>query len=99
MNIWKDFHPSAETINTWYAQTIIGTLAMAFVFFPVPLENKELVTFALGAIAGALTMGNRRTDRVPPAGEVQPVVVVNSPETPAQVEDTHGPEGAVRRDP
>lgn len=61
MTIWKDFHPAAETVSTWAALSIIGGLAFAFVFFPVPLSNKELITFALGAIAGALTMGSRKT--------------------------------------
>ena len=82
MSIWKDFHPSAETINTWYAQTIIGTLAMAFIFFPVPLENKELITFALGAIAGALTMGNRRTDKATLAGDIQGDTIIQPESKP-----------------
>lgn len=60
MTVWKDFHPSAETVSTWVALAVIGVLSVLFVFFPVPISNKELVTFALGAIAGALTMGGRK---------------------------------------
>jgi len=72
MSVWKDFHPAAETISTWFALTIIGGLAFAFVFFPVPLSNKELITFALGAIAGALTMGGRKVaDKVTTTGDIQ----------------------------
>jgi hypothetical protein len=59
--MWRDFHLTTESVTAVYALTIIGTLAAAFVFFPVPLSNKELITFALGAIAGALTMGGRKT--------------------------------------
>jgi len=55
--MWRDFHPSATTISTWFALAILAVLAFLLVFFSVPLSNKELITFVLGAISGALTMG------------------------------------------
>jgi len=77
VTIWKDFHPAAETVSTWAALAIIGGLAFAFVFFPVPLSNKELITFALGAIAGALTMGGRKANTT--TGDVQGDVITEKP--------------------
>jgi len=55
---------------------------MVFAFFPVPLSNKELITFALGAIAGALTMGNRKTDKATGSGDIQGDTIVQSEEKP-----------------
>jgi len=44
-------------VLTVFAMLIIGALAGLLVFHAVPAENKELVTFALGALSGALTVG------------------------------------------
>ena len=49
--------PQAQTVLTLLAMLIIGVLAGLLVFHAVPAENKELVTFALGALSGALTLG------------------------------------------
>ena len=49
--------PQAQTLLTLLAMLIIGALAVLLVFQAVPAENKELVTFALGALSGALTVG------------------------------------------
>jgi len=55
------------------AMLIIGTLAGLLVFHAVPAENKELVTFALGALSGALTVGGvhrfTNTTTKPPAAD------------------------------
>jgi hypothetical protein len=49
--------PQAQTVLALLAMAIIGVLAGLLVFHAVPTENKELVTFALGALSGALTVG------------------------------------------
>lgn len=58
--MWRDFHPSADTVSAWIALLVLAVLAFLLVFNPVPLSNKELITFVLGAISGALTMGGGR---------------------------------------
>lgn len=47
----------AQTGLAFFAMCIVGVLAGLFVFFKIPADNKELLTFALGALAGALTVG------------------------------------------
>ena len=49
--------PPTRTVLAVLAMLIIGVLAGLLVFHAVPAENKELVTFALGALSGALTVG------------------------------------------
>jgi hypothetical protein len=49
--------PQAQTILAALAMLIIGVLAGVLTFHAVPAGNKELVTFALGALSGALTVG------------------------------------------
>lgn len=39
------------------ALLLMGLLAALLIFFKVPDTNQQLVTFALGAISGAMTVG------------------------------------------
>ena len=48
--------PSSEW-QAVLALLIMGALSAALIFRAVPQSNTELITFALGAIAGALTIG------------------------------------------
>lgn len=48
---------TAQEILAGMALVIMGLLSGALIFYTVPQSNKELITFALGAIAGALTVG------------------------------------------
>jgi hypothetical protein len=49
-------HPSANWLSV-LALVIMGGLSAALIFHTVPQDNQQLVTFALGAISGALTVG------------------------------------------
>lgn len=57
--------PAAQTVLAAIAMALIGSLAAALVFHAVPAGNKELVTFALGALSGALTVGGVARPREP----------------------------------
>jgi hypothetical protein len=59
--------PQAQTVLALLAMVIIGVLAGLLVFHAVPAENKELITFALGALSGALTVGgaSKLAERAP----------------------------------
>ena len=59
--------PQAQTVLALLAMAIIGVLAALLVFHAVPAENKELITFALGALSGALTVGgaSKLSERTP----------------------------------
>ncbi len=65
--------PQAQTVLTLLAMLIIGVLAGLLVFHAVPAENKELVTFALGALSGALTVGGgpKLAERIGAAVNIQ----------------------------
>lgn len=54
------------TILAGMALLIMGVLSGALIFHAVPQPNQQLVTFALGAISGALTVGGAQkvADRV-----------------------------------
>jgi hypothetical protein len=68
--------PQAQTVLALLALLMTGVLAGLLVFHAVPAENKELVTFALGALSGALTVGgaSKLADRTPrgPAAQDPP---------------------------
>jgi hypothetical protein len=49
--------PNAQTMLAAVALLIMGLLSGALIFHAVPQGNMQLVTFALGAISGALTVG------------------------------------------
>lgn len=55
--MWKEFHPNAEQVLATIALFVLAILSFLLVFFTVPASNKELITFVLGAISGALTFG------------------------------------------
>lgn len=42
------------------ALSILGVLAVLLVFFSVPRENQQIVTFIAGAISGAITVAGGR---------------------------------------
>ena len=65
--------PQAQTALTLLAMLIIGVLAGLLVFHAAPAENKELVTFALGALSGALTVGGgpKLAERIGAAVNIQ----------------------------
>ena len=47
----------AQTLLAGVALVMLGLLAGCMVFVAVPQGNQQLVTFALGALAGAATVG------------------------------------------
>ena len=49
--------PQAQTALAAMALVIVGVLTGCLIFHAVPQGNQNLVTFALGALAGALTVG------------------------------------------
>ena len=49
--------PQAQTVLAGVALLMLGLLAGCMVFVAVPQGNQQLVTFALGALAGATTVG------------------------------------------
>lgn len=63
--------PDYQTILAGMALILMGAICGLLIFVPVPHENQQLVTFALGAISGALTVGGaaKIADRLtaPPA--------------------------------
>lgn len=51
-----DWLPASQPVLAGTALIIVGVLTAFLIFFPVPQGNQQLVTFALGAISGALTV-------------------------------------------
>ena len=51
---------SAEAVLAFVALVLIGVLVIVLVFHAVPQENQQLVTFVLGALSGALTVGGAK---------------------------------------
>jgi hypothetical protein len=66
--------PAAQTLLASLAMVLIGALAAALVFHAVPRGNEQLVTFALGALSGALTVGGAGKSRepTPPSNPKEP---------------------------
>lgn len=48
--------PQTQAILAGVALVILGVLTACLIFVPVPQGNQQLVTFALGALSGALTV-------------------------------------------
>jgi hypothetical protein len=65
----KDF--SAQTALAGVALLLMGAIAGALIFHAVPQDNQQLITFALGAISGALTVGGatKVADKMTTAGQ------------------------------
>jgi hypothetical protein len=57
--------PASQTLLAALAMLLIGALASALIFHAVPRGNEQLVTFALGALSGALTVGGAGRSREP----------------------------------
>ncbi len=53
-------NPQAQAILAGSALVILGVLTGCLIFVPVPQGNQQLVTFALGALSGALTFAGGR---------------------------------------
>ncbi len=49
--------PRAQAVLAGAALIMLGLLTGCLVFVAVPEGNRQLVTFALGALAGAITVG------------------------------------------
>ena len=66
--------PTAQTALAALALVLVGVLALALVFHAAPAANKDLLTFALGALSGALTVGGagRPSQSSPPFSAKDP---------------------------
>ena len=63
--IFRDFHLTVEQLISTLALGAVFCLCLLFTFYAVPVSNKELITFGLGAIAGALTLGGgKRAEKI-----------------------------------
>lgn len=69
---------NAQTVLAAAALLIMGVLAGLMMFFPIPQANGTPMTFILGAIAGAITVGggsklaDKFTQSTGPGAVVQP---------------------------
>jgi hypothetical protein len=85
--MWKEFHPTPGDLMAFYALSIMGSLLMMLVFREVPTANKELFTFGLGAISGALTVagGRKIADKITNASGDNPSIQADAtPKEPEQ---------------
>jgi hypothetical protein len=48
--------PAAQSVLAGLALVILGVLGVCLIFHAIPADNKEALTFLLGAISGALTV-------------------------------------------
>jgi outer membrane lipoprotein SlyB len=70
--------PQAQTVLAAAAMAILGVLAGLMMFFSVPAPNATSLTFILGAIAGALSVGggskiaDKLTQSTGPGATIQP---------------------------
>ena len=72
--------PNASTILAGLALVSMSALATCLIFHAVPQPNQQLVTFALGAISGALTVGgaNKVADKITNSSGPNAVVTQDS---------------------
>jgi hypothetical protein len=75
-----DLH--TEKLLPVMALSILGVLAGLLVFFTVPRENQQIVTFIAGAISGAITVAGGRAG----AGRLSQTVTTADGDTTAQAE-------------
>lgn len=53
----KDWLPQAQTVLAGIAMMILGVMGIIMEFFRVPEGNNDHITYVLGALSGALTVG------------------------------------------
>lgn len=65
--------PQMQGVLAGVALVLLGVLTGCLIFVPVPQGNQQLVTFALGALSGALTVsgGRQIADKIGTAVNVQ----------------------------
>lgn len=70
--------PHSQTVLAGIALVILGGIGCALVFQAVPSGNQQLLTFILGGLAGAITVGgaNKVADTIRTTG---PASGVNAP--------------------
>ena len=58
--------PGSEAVLAFIALALMGVMGIMLIFHAVPDSNQQLVTFILGALAGAVTMagGKKIADKV-----------------------------------
>jgi hypothetical protein len=61
-------HPTSQTLLAATALLIMGALAGAMLFIPIPAGNATSMTFILGALAGALTVSGASKSGDRPGG-------------------------------
>lgn len=104
-----------DAVVVLFVLSIVAFIAWALVFRTVPDNQLAILASiasgltgtVVGAYAGFRWATSKQASetiadlasRTPPSGQPQEVVVVNTPSDPAQVQQTDGPEGTVRRDP
>lgn len=63
MSIWRDFHPSADTMLVAAALGGLIFLAVLLVFFTPHATAKDVMLVIIGALATFLTRTNPRSDK------------------------------------
>lgn len=63
MTVWRDFHPSADTVLVAFALVVLGLLAILLIFFHPDQTAKDIMLVIIGALATFLTRTNPRSDK------------------------------------
>lgn len=71
--MWKDFHPSSDTVNVFAALLIMAIVAVLVIFHDPAAAAKDVLLVILGALATFLTRNNPRTGTTNVTGD-NPVV-------------------------
>lgn len=62
MTIWRDFHPSADTLLVAVALAGLGVLATLLVFFEPHPTAKDIMLVIIGSLATFLTRTQPRSE-------------------------------------
>lgn len=83
--MWKDFHPSPDTINVFAALAIMAVVAVLVIFNDPAAAAKDVLLVILGALATFLTRSAPRSGTTNVTGD-NPVVQSTSapPKDPEQ---------------
>lgn len=73
--------PSSASALAAMALAAMGLICTALIFHAVPQGNQQLVTFALGAISGALTVtgGSKIADKITTSTGANPTIQSDAP--------------------